>query len=113
MGDGPILVFADEIEPFDFRLPLPFSLPLALRSLPALDKLSLFPLPNLFQTCPSLLRCLFNWKIRHISFWVFFLCSESTALSSREVQEGEKSGEWKKAANRESAGASEGVATLK
>jgi hypothetical protein len=60
-----------------------------------------------------LLRCLFSWKIRHISFWWFFLCSESTALSSREVQEGENSGEWKKAANRESAGTRAGVATLK
>jgi hypothetical protein len=50
MGDGPRLVIGDGPEPFSFRLPLPFSLPLAFRSLPALDKLSLFPLPNLFQT---------------------------------------------------------------
>lgn len=72
---------------------VPFSFPLALRSLPAFDRLSLFPLPNLLQTCPSLLRCLFSWKIRHISFWWFFLCSELTALSSREVHEGANNGE--------------------
>lgn len=87
--------------------------PLALRFFAACDKLSRFPLPNLLHTWPSLLRCLFSWKIRHISAWWFFLCSESTALSSREVQDGAKSGEWKKAAKRSSAPDRAGVATLK
>jgi hypothetical protein len=37
--------------------------------------------------------------MRHPSLWVFFLCSESTAFSSRAVPASEKSGEWKKEAN--------------
>ena len=115
IGDAVVLVFADAplgvIQPFTFEYP--FSFPFALSSLPAFDRLSLFPLPNLFQTWPSLLRCLFSWKMRHMSFWWFFLCSESTALSSREVQEGENSGEWKKAEKRERVGARAAVATLK
>lgn len=85
----------------------------AFASLPTLVKLSLFPLPNLFQTCPSLVKCLLSWKILQTSFWWFFLCSESTALSSRTVHEGAKSGEWKKPEKREMApGRAEG-ATLK
>jgi hypothetical protein len=89
------------------------SLPFAFRSLPACDKLSRLPLPNFRHTCPSRLRCLLTWYIRHMSDWRFFLCSESTALSSRDVHDGEKSGEWKKAAKRARAGARAGVETVK
>lgn len=48
-----------------------------------------------------------------MSDWWFFLCSESTALSSREVHDGEKRGQWKKAAKRARAPGSASVETLK
>ena len=87
--------------------------PFAFNSLPTLDRLSRLPLPNLLHGCPDLLRCLLSWKIRHMSDWWFFLCSESTALSSREVHDGEKRGQWKKAAKRARAPGSASVETLK
>ena len=61
---------------------------------------ALLPVPNFFQGCPGRVRCFVSWNMRHTSFWMFFLFSESTALSSRKVQEGENSGEWKKPENR-------------
>ena len=104
-GVGSRLVAAD---PFaDFRRPF------SLSSFAALLRLSMLPLPNLLHGCPGLVRCLFNWNIRHMSDWKFFLCSELTALSSREVQDGAKSGQWKKAANRERAPGRAVVETLK
>lgn len=69
--------------------------PFAFKALPASVNVRLFPLPNLLHTWPGLLRCLLSWKMRHMSFCKFFLFSESTAFSSRDVQDGEKSGEWK------------------
>jgi hypothetical protein len=65
----------------------------AIDFLAAEDKLSLFPLPNFLQTCPSMLRCLFSWNTRHMSTWRFWVFSDSIALISRVVQDGEKSGE--------------------
>ena len=100
------------LSPFDALTPV-LNAPLAFKSLPTLDKLSLLPLPNLLHGCPGLLRYLLIWNILHLSFWWFFLCSESTALSSREVQEGAKSGEWKNAAKRERAPGRAAVATEK
>jgi hypothetical protein len=85
----------------------------AIDFLAAEDKLSLFPLPNFLQACPSTLRCLFSWNTRHMSTWRFFVFSDSIALISRVVQDGEKSGEWKKAANRDSASDRKGEATAK
>lgn len=82
-------------------------------SLAALDKLSRLPVPNLLQTWSGLLRCLLTWKIRQTSDCRFFLFSESTALSSREVQEGAKSGEWKKEENLSRAPVKADVVTLK
>lgn len=82
-------------------------------SFAARDKLCLWPVPNLFHGCPSLVRCLFSWKIRHRSDWWFFLCSESTAFNSRAVQDGEKSGQQKNAAKRARAPSRAGVPTLK
>lgn len=76
-----------------FMAPSPFNRPLALRSLPTFSRLSLLPEPNLRQGWYSLLKCLLTWKMRHTSLWWFFLCSESTALSSRTVHDGAKSGE--------------------
>lgn len=96
-----------------FMTPLPFRMPFAFSSLPTFDKLSLLPEPNLRHGCPSLLRCLLTWKMRQMSLWWFFLCSESTAFSSRTVHDGAKSGEWKKPENRSSAPPSAEVDTLK
>ena len=77
------------------------STPLPFRALRAASvKVFLFPVPNFFHGCPGRVRCLLSWKIRHISFCRFFLFSESTALSSRNVPDELKSGEWKKPANR-------------
>lgn len=96
-----------------FMAALLFSKPFAFSSLPTFDKLSLLPEPNLRHGCPSLLRCLLTWKIRQTSLWWFFLCSESTALSSRTVHEGVNRGEWKKLEKRSSAPPSADVETLK
>jgi hypothetical protein len=80
--------------PFDGKTsPRPSNFICALRLLAALYKLSLFPLPNFLHGCPSLLRCLFSWKMRHMSDCKFFLCSEWTAFISRVVQDDEKMGE--------------------
>jgi len=61
MGDGVTLRLGFSAS-FD-------SFPCSLRSRAAFDKLSRFPLPNLDQTWPGRLRCLFNWNIRHMSAW--------------------------------------------
>jgi hypothetical protein len=89
------------------------SLPFALSSRAAWDKLSRCPDPNFLHGCPSIERCLLTWNIRHMSFCKFFLFSESTALSSRETQDDEKSGQWKKAEKRSRAGTRAWVETLK
>lgn len=73
----------------------------------------LFPVPNLNHGWPGFDKCLFSWKIRHMSCWRFFLFSESTALSSRRVHDGAKSGEWKKEEKRASAPGKASVFTLK
>ena len=76
-------------------------------------KLALFPLPNLCQGCPGLVRCLFNWNIRQASEFKFFLFSESTAFNSLLVQLGEKRGEWKNPENRARAPENASVLTEK
>lgn len=105
IGDGCKLALS-EADPL-------FSFPFSMTSFAAIDRLDLFPLPNFLQTWPCLLRCLLSWKNLHMSLWWFFLCSESTAFNSREVHDGAKSGEWKKAENLSSAPPSAGTATLK
>lgn len=97
-------------EPFSI---VRMSFPFIFNSFAAIERLSRLPLPNFDQTCPGRLKCLFNWKIRHMSAWWFFLCSESTALSSRKVHEDANNGEWKKQEKRSSAPVSADVATLK
>jgi hypothetical protein len=107
MGERPELRWVEE------PLIIPLSFPLVFNSFAAIDRLSRCPLPNFDQTCPGWVKCLFNWKIRHKSAWWFFLCSESTALSSRKVHEGANNGEWKKPEKRSRAPVSAEVATLK
>lgn len=114
VGEGILEGVDDEVASVDRdKTPSSPSNPAAFNVLAALDKLSLLPLPNLFHGCPSLLRCLFNWNIRHMSVWWFFLCSESTAFNSRVVQLGANNGEWKNPEKRSSAPANAGVATVK
>jgi hypothetical protein len=62
IGDGATLGVLDTTL-------LSANLPCACSVLAACDRLSLLPLPNFRQTCPSLLRCLFSWNILHISDW--------------------------------------------
>lgn len=67
----------------------PFSAILACRaaSRPAANRLSRLPLPNFLHLCPSWLRPLPSWNKRQPSCCLFFLCSESTAFSSLNVQD--------------------------
>ena len=104
-----------ELDPLVDVFPLlsDFKRPLALRSRAALERLSMLPLPNLLQGCPGFVRCLLSWNMRQMSDWRFFLCSEFTAFSSRDVHDGANRGQWKKAANRASAPGRAEVETLK
>lgn len=113
MGVAVRLLAVDPFADVPFALPLAFRRPFSLSSFAALDRLSILPLPNLLHGCPGFVRCLFSWNMRQRSDWWFFLCSELTALSSRDVHEGAKSGQWKKAANRASAPGRAAVETLK
>ena len=114
-GDGALESFGvgAKLPSALFMTPVPLSRFFALSSLPTFNRLSLLPEPNLRHGCPSLLKCLLVWKILQISLWWFFLCSESTAFSSRMVHEGAKRGEWKNPEKRSSAPCKAEVETLK
>ena len=110
IGEGAKLPFAD-VKPFVSFSPLTAGFAFSARA--ASVSVALLPVPNLIHGCPGFVRCLLSWNILHMSCWRFFLFSESTALSSRRVHEGEKSGEWKKLANLDTAPGKALTPTLK
>jgi hypothetical protein len=90
----------------NFILPASYSLPYHSTTSPLASRPSSFglvpnvvssPVPNFVYGCPFLERDFSSWKPRHMSEERFLACSEWTARSSREVEVGEKRGEWKKA----------------
>lgn len=112
VGDGVLDTSVLEEADTELSFLSPFTL-LFFTCFAARSSVSRLPVPNLLHGLPGRLLCLLTWKMRQMSLWWFFLCSESTAFSSRTVQLGEKSGEWKKPEKRSSAPLSAGGPTLK
>lgn len=112
-GDVTTLLLTETFAETPFEWPFVFNNPFFCSSFAAFDRLSMLPVPNLLHGWPGFVRCLFSWNIRKPSDWWFFLFSEWTALSSRAVHDGEKSGLWKNGANRDSPSRRAEGATLK